>query len=86
MGVIAPNGIGLKAFWKSLLEGKSGIGPVTLFDASRFKSRIAGEVKNFDPTPAFPSPKDVRRADRYSQYGVFAGHQFRGPSAEKRAS
>jgi 3-oxoacyl-(acyl-carrier-protein) synthase len=49
MGVLAPNGIGLKAFWQSLIAGESGIGPITLFDASGFKSRIAGEVKNFNP-------------------------------------
>ena len=49
MGVLAPNGIGLKAFWQSLVAGESGIGLITLFDASGFKSRIAGEVKNFNP-------------------------------------
>ena len=49
MGVVAPNGIGLDAFWKSLLEAKSGIGPITLFDATEFKSRIAGEVNDFHP-------------------------------------
>ena len=50
MGIVAPNGIGLDAYWKSLLEAKSGIGPITLFDASNFKSRIAGEVTDFDPS------------------------------------
>ena len=49
IGVLAPNGIGLEEFWKSLLEGRSGVGPITLFDAKNFKSRIAGEVKGFDP-------------------------------------
>ncbi len=49
MGILAPNGTGLEAFWESLLAGRSGIGPITLFDATGFKSRIAGEVKNFDP-------------------------------------
>jgi len=44
MGVLAPNGIGLDAFWESLLAGRSGIGPITLFDASDLRSRIAGEV------------------------------------------
>ncbi len=47
MGVIAPNGIGLDAFWDSLIHGRSGVGPITHFDASSFKSRIAGEVKGF---------------------------------------
>ena len=45
MGVLAPNGIGLEAFWDSLLSGRSGIGPITLFDASNLKSQIAGEVR-----------------------------------------
>ena len=55
MGVLAPNGIGLDAFWESLLAGRSGIGPITLFDASEFKSRIAGEVKDFDPLRLYRS-------------------------------
>ncbi len=42
---------------------------------SAFDTQIAGEVKNFDPTPAFPSPKEVRRTDRYSQFGVYAAWQ-----------
>ena len=42
------------------------------FDAAAFDTQIAGEVKDFDPSPAFPSPKEVRRTDRYSQFGVYA--------------
>ena len=49
IGVLAPNGIGLEAFWESLLAGRSGIGPITLFDPTGYNSRIAGEVKGFDP-------------------------------------
>jgi len=45
MGVLAPNGNGLKAFWRSLVKAESGIGPITLFDATGFRTRIAGEVK-----------------------------------------
>jgi 3-oxoacyl-[acyl-carrier-protein] synthase II len=45
------------------------------FDASQFDTQIAAEVKNFDPNPAFPSPKEVRRTDRFSQFGVYAGWQ-----------
>ncbi len=48
LGVVAPNGIGKEAFWETLLAGRSGIGPITLFDASEHPCRIAGEVKNFD--------------------------------------
>ncbi len=49
LGVVAPNGIGAEAFWESLVKGKSGIGPITFFDTHGLKSRIAGEVKGFDP-------------------------------------
>jgi 3-oxoacyl-[acyl-carrier-protein] synthase II len=48
VGIVAPNGIGKDTFWASLIAGKSGIGPVTLFDATGLPSRIAGEVKAFD--------------------------------------
>ncbi|MBU6409413.1 MAG: beta-ketoacyl-ACP synthase II, partial [Verrucomicrobia bacterium] len=53
----------------------SGIDTISSFDATPYDTQMAGEVKNFDPTPAFPSPKEIRRADRYSQFGIFAGHQ-----------
>src|SRR5688572_20361399 len=49
MGVLAPNGIGLGAFWSLLLVGRSAFGHIIRFDASNFKSRIAGEVIDFDP-------------------------------------
>src|SRR5207248_11565873 len=58
MGVLAPNGIGLDAFWESLIAGRSGIGPITLFDASHLKRRIAGEVKNSDPQE-FIEPESI---------------------------
>ena len=59
--------------WKNLLAGQCGIDRITLFDPSKFDTQIAAEVKNFDGTAAFPSPKDVRRTDRYAQFGVTAG-------------
>ena len=49
LGVISPVGIGKDAFWKALLNGESGIGPITHFDAAEYTTRIAGEVKDFDP-------------------------------------
>ncbi len=55
MGVLAPNGIGIDAFWKSLVAGESGVGPITLFDATGFKSRIAGEVKGKADGEAYPT-------------------------------
>ncbi len=72
IGVVAPNGIGLDAFWESLLAGRSGIGPITLFDASGFKSRIAGEVKNFDPLDYIEPELKPRRMARHTQLAYAA--------------
>jgi 3-oxoacyl-[acyl-carrier-protein] synthase II len=75
LGAVTPLGNGVGATWKNLLAGQCGIDRITHFDPAPFDTQIAGEVKNFDPVPAFPSPKDVRRSDRFSQFGVFAAHQ-----------
>lgn len=75
LGVVTPLGHHLDVFWKHLVAGQCGIDRIHSFDPSPFDTQIAGEVKQFDPTPAFPSPKEIRRTDRYSQFGVFAGHQ-----------
>src|ERR1700730_6441899 len=72
IGVIAPNGIGLVAFWQSLLAGRSGIGPITLFDASDLKSRIAGEVKDFDPLDYIEPELKPRRMARHTQFAYAA--------------
>ena len=72
MGVVTPLGHDLDTFWQNLITGQCGIDTISSFDASPFATQVAGEVKNFDPAPAFPSPKDIRRADRYSQFGVYA--------------
>ncbi len=72
LGVVTPLGHDLETFWKNLVSGQCGIDRITAFDAAAFDTKIAGEVRNFDPMPAFPSPKDVRRTDRYSQFGVHA--------------
>ena len=72
MGVVTPLGNDLDSFWQNLITGQCGIDKITAFDASAYDTQIAGEVKNFDPTPAFPSPKEIRRTDRYSQFGVYA--------------
>jgi 3-oxoacyl-[acyl-carrier-protein] synthase II len=75
LGVVTPLGQQLDVFWNALIAGKCGIDLIRSFDPKEFATHIAGEVKDFDPTPAFPSPKEVRRADRFSQFGVYAGHQ-----------
>jgi 3-oxoacyl-[acyl-carrier-protein] synthase II len=72
MGVLAPNGIGLEAFWSSLLAGRSGIGPITLFDASDLRSRIAGEVKDFDPRDYIEPELKPSRLARHTQLAYAA--------------
>src|SRR5438309_10390098 len=72
MGVLAPNGIGLAAFWDSLLNGPSGIGPITLFDASNLKSQIAGEVKNFNPSEYLEPELTPQRLAGHTQFAYAA--------------
>jgi 3-oxoacyl-[acyl-carrier-protein] synthase II len=71
LGVLSPVGIGKEDYWKALLQGKSGIGPVTRFDTSSFDSKIAGELKDFAPEQ-FLDRKEIRRMDRFAQFGVAA--------------
>lgn len=71
IGVISPVGTGKQKFWEALKAGRSGVGPVTRFKADDFPTRIAGEVKDFDPA-AFLEKKDVKRMDRFAQYAVAA--------------
>jgi 3-oxoacyl-[acyl-carrier-protein] synthase II len=73
LGVITPLGQGIGTFWENILAGQCGIGPVTAYDTEGYACAIAGEVKDFDPTPAFPSPKEVRRTDRFTQFAMVAG-------------
>ncbi|NLT95768.1 MAG: beta-ketoacyl-ACP synthase II [Clostridia bacterium] len=71
LGIISPVGTGIEKFWSNLLEGKSGIGPITRFDASQLPTRIAGEVKDFNPED-FLDKKEIRRMDLFTQYAVAA--------------
>lgn len=71
MGVISPVGIGLENFWQSLVEGKSGVGPITHFDASELSTRIAAEVKDFDAKD-YIDRKEAKRMDRFTQFAVAA--------------
>ncbi|MEO6033729.1 MAG: beta-ketoacyl-ACP synthase II [Verrucomicrobiota bacterium] len=75
LGAVTPLGNDLESSWKNLLAGSCGIKKITHFDPSGFDCQIAAEVKNFDPTSAFPSPKEIRRTDRYAQFGIYAAHQ-----------
>src|SRR5882724_5082835 len=75
LGIVSPLGNDISTFWDNLVAGQCGVDKITAFDPSKFDTQIAAEVKNFDPLPAFPSPKEVRRADRFGQFGVYAGWQ-----------
>jgi len=72
LGLITPVGIGVKESWKNILNGVSGITNITKFDTSDFKSKVAGEVKNFNPD-LYLNPKDSRRMDTFIQFGLVAG-------------
>ena len=72
MGVATSLGCKVNTFWQNVVEGQCGIERVTSFDITGNPCQIAAEVKDFDPAPAFPNPKEIRRADRFTQLGVFA--------------
>lgn len=72
IGVVSPVGNGKDAFWNALISGKSGIGPITHFDASEYSARIAGEVKDFNPSDYGIDRKEARHMDPYTQYAVAA--------------
>ena len=71
---MAPNGIGLEAFWRTLLAGQSGVGVITLFDASRHPCCIAGEVSDFDPSRHLPEGINSKRLARHTQLALAAAH------------
>ena len=71
LGAITPLGNTIEETWQNLVAGKSGCGPITLFDASKFKTQFACEVKGFDPEAHFDR-KEVRKLDRYTQLALYA--------------
>jgi len=73
-GVVSPVGIGVSAFWDSLIKGKSGISRITQFDPERFDSKIAGEARDFT-TPSFILPKDIKRTPRFVQFALKAADE-----------
>ena len=73
LSALTPLGGNLVETWDNLLAGKSGIAPITHFDATEYNSRIAGEVKNFDPEAYGVPMKQARRMDRFVQFSVAAG-------------
>ena len=74
LGAVTPLGNDVETTWNALINGVSGAGPITLFDASNFKTQFACEVKNFDPTQ-YIDRKEVRRLDRYSQLALASATQ-----------
>ena len=71
LGIVSPVGVGVAAAWDSILHARSGVGPITRFDASTFPARIAAEVKHFD-VGAYLSAKEARRYDTFIHYGLVA--------------
>ena len=71
VGLVSPLGIGTEETWAGLLDGRSGAGPITLFDASQHSTRLACEVKGFDPL-RWVEKKDVKKMDRFIQFAVAA--------------
>jgi 3-oxoacyl-[acyl-carrier-protein] synthase II len=74
MGCVSPLGNSVKTTWEKIIGGKSGVGPITLFDTDGFKTSIAGEVKNFDPETSL-GRKMARRTDRFTQFALEATSQ-----------
>lgn len=74
VGVVAPGGIGTKNYWSLLAEGRTATRRITQFDASPYRSRVAGEV-DFDPLQHGLTPQEIRRLDRAAQFAVVAGRE-----------
>ena len=73
-GIISCVGNDIETVWTNLCEGNSGIGPVTLFDASEYRTRIAGEIKDSDISHLL-NPKEARKLDLFCHYGIHASNQ-----------
>lgn len=82
LGAVAPNGIGTQTFWENLLNGVSGVAPITRFDASKHDTQIAGEVKGFDPLQ-WIEKKEARKMDLFIHFAVAAGQMAYDDSALK---
>ncbi len=74
LGALTPVGNSAPETWQALVNGVNGIGPITSFDATLFKTHFAGEVKGFDPSPLMDR-KEARKMDRYSQFSVWVANE-----------
>ena len=82
LGIVTPLGTGVEKNWEAVCAGKSGIGPITRFDASDFSCRIAGEVRDFRPED-FMDNQMVRRFDVFIHYGMASARMAMGACAMK---
>ncbi len=82
VGLVTPLGIGTEETWAAAKAGRSGVGPITQFDAAPFAARIAGEVKDFDPQ-RWVDRKDVKKMDRFIQFAIAASEMALGDSGVK---
>ncbi|NIM70076.1 MAG: beta-ketoacyl-ACP synthase II, partial [Xanthomonadales bacterium] len=74
MGIVSPVGSDIDTAWEAVCNGRSGIGPITSFDASNLSTQIAGEVRGFD-VEAYLSPKEARKNDQFIHFGMAASIQ-----------
>ena len=74
LGCITPVGNDISTFWSSIVAGKNGIGPITRFDTTDFKAKLAAEVKDFDPN-LYMEKAEIRKSDLFAQYGIAAAYQ-----------
>src|SRR2546429_4415597 len=74
MGLLTPVGNNVSSTWEALCQGKSGVGPITYFDTSRFRVHFGAEIKNFDPL-LYMERKEMRRTDPYEQFAIATAKQ-----------
>ena len=74
LGAVTPNGNNVEEYWSNLISGVSGIGPITYFDSSNHRVKIAGELNNFSPESIL-DPKEIRKLDPFSVYALVATHE-----------
>lgn len=74
LGALTPIGNNIEEYWNALVQGKSGCGPITYFDAEKFKTKFACEIKNFDPLEHFDR-KEARKLDRFAQYALVSSDE-----------
>src|SRR5262245_41802616 len=74
IGLCTPLGVGLDPTWEALIQGKSGIGPITHFDASAFPTRFAGEVRGLDPS-SYIDKREAKHMDPFVHYAIYAADE-----------